>query len=116
MQGDEDASQVLFALPAAARGVQFMDVCGRIGARCRDCKATRAMLTASTLNISEGDLKAGLAVLASAGCGPGFKLACVTPDRQSFEALVKVEDSALGHGVSVRVFFDQDNAKRWLDW
>jgi len=116
MQGDQDASQLLFELPAAARAAQFREACGRIVERCRELKASRAMLTATTLDISEKELKAGLAALAGAGCGPGFKLACVTPDRHSFEQLVKVEDSALGHGVSVRVFFDQDNARRWLAW
>lgn len=116
MQGDEDEAQLRFALPAAAKGAQFMETCRKIGERCRASKATRAMLSASTLQISESDLKAALAGLAESGCGPGFKLACVTPVRPSFELLVKVEDSALSHGVSVRVFFDEDNARRWLAW
>jgi len=37
----------------------------------------------------------------------------VTPVRRSFEALVKVEDSALSQGISVRVFFDEDYARRF---
>ena len=116
MQGDNEDSQLRFSLPSAARGVQFQEVLKRIGDECRERRATRAMLLAGTLQISETDLKAALSTLAATGCKPGFKLACVAPVRQSFEALVQVEDSTLGQGIAVRVFFDEDNAKRWLAW
>jgi hypothetical protein len=116
MQGENSEAQLRFALPTAAKGAQFLEVCRNIGEQCRSRKATRAMLVADTLQITEGDLKGGLVALASTGCSPGFKLACVTPIRQSFEALVKVEDSALSQGISVRIFFDEDNARRWLAW
>lgn len=116
MQGEYGDSQLRFSLPSAAKGAQFQDVLKRIGEECRERRAMRAMLIASTLQISQDDLKQGLSTLAATGCRPGFKLACVAPERQSFEALVQVEDSALGHGISVRVFFDEDNAKRWLAW
>jgi hypothetical protein len=116
MAGDHGDSQLRFALPSAAKGEQFQEILKRIGDECRGQRATRAMLVAGTLQISQADLKHGLATLAATGCSPGFKLACVAPVRQSFEALVQVEDSALGHGISVRVFFDEDNAKRWLAW
>ena len=116
MQGEEGGTELRFALAEAAKGAQFVDMCRTIGEQCRERNATRAMLVAATLQASEGELRNGLHTLASTGCRPGFKLACVTAVRSSFEALVKVEDSALSQGISVRVFFDEDNARRWLAW
>lgn len=116
MQGDESEPQLRFALPAGAQEAQFIDVCRRLGEECRSRNATRAMLVASTLQVGERELTRGFGNLADAGCAPGFKLACVTSVRPSFEALVRVEDSALSRGISVRVFFDEDNARRWLAW
>jgi hypothetical protein len=114
--GDDGETQLRLALPAAARGAQLLEACRTIGEHCRERSAMRAMLIAGTLQVSEAELRTAFADLAGAGCLPGFKLACVTSMRPSFEALVRVEDSALSHGISVRVFFDEDNARRWLDW
>lgn len=116
MQGDDGEAQLRFPLPAEARGAQVEDACRKIGELCRSRRATRAMLVASTLQVSESELAKAFTHLSALGCGPGFKLACVTPLRASFEALVKVEDSALSEGIAVRVFFDEDNARRWLSW
>jgi hypothetical protein len=104
-----------FVLSTSSRAEDLIKVFERIGKECRDQKATTALVVAlGSLHVSRKDVGAAVSGLAEAGCASGFKLACVTGARDTFEEMVCAEGAGMRHGIAARIFFDEENALRWL--
>jgi hypothetical protein len=88
----------------------------RLLLQCRASGSTRALLvTDGALAVTEDELRHAVTTLATQGCPPSFKLACVAPRRDTFEMWARVEDAGLRGGLRTRVFFEEKNAVRWLE-
>lgn len=103
-----------FRIGQAADLQELQGLFDRMLAGCRTSQVNRALLVADgVLGITQDELRAAVLAL-TAQCPPGFKLACVAPSGETFESWARVEDVGLRDGVRTRVFFDEDNAVRWL--
>jgi hypothetical protein len=104
-----------FALAEGGTAEELYSLFQRIGEECRASGAKRALLLTSTnVPLERPELHRAVTALSEAGCAQGFKLACVAIHADTFADFVTTQDAALDLGIGLRVFFDEDNAVRWL--
>lgn len=107
--------QLRIIIPKDASSADLSEVFRRIGSECSGNGATRVLAVATgDWAVTRDDLRAAICGLSEAGCAGGFRLACVTRAKNTFDDIASVEDVGIRYGISTRVFFDESNAVQWL--
>ena len=108
------SSRLRFLLPNSAGKEQIVEAFRKIARMCEENNLSRAvLLTEDRMRATREDLVAALESL-SPLCRPGFTLAFVAEDRESFEEFVAVESAGLRLGIKARAFFNEAAAAQWL--
>jgi len=109
------SSPAKYSLPPSASRKELVQIFARIAEDCRGGRITAALvLAAGKLMLSRGELSSGVHGLSEAGCPPGFRLAFVLAGPDLLDEFSRAEDAGLRDGISMRVFFDEQNALAWL--
>jgi hypothetical protein len=108
------AARLRFVLPPSASAEQLCEGFRNIARMCSEKGLTRAvMILEGRLKATREDLIAALEML-SPTCRPGFVLAFVAADPESFDDFVAIENTALQAGIRARAFFNEAGAAQWL--
>lgn len=102
-----------FRLPGGINAESLASFLTSVGSNCWKTGQTRALI------LADGDFRIGRAECQNAmaplaGFPRGTRIAFVAASADTYEHLVTAENAGLRNGIMARVFFNEQNAFRWL--